>query len=236
MSIMGHIDEHVAASALGALTFDEQRAIDEHCAGCPRCNDLLVETQESAHMLAFIAPARNPPRRCKMSIMRRIEDDQFLRRPTPSRTRIAAWSGWVAAGTILLLMMTWNVQLQRRLEHATMVGTMMVAEPLSRVLLPMDQEHKSVVAKMYMLPSSNYAVLVLENFEPAPAGKVYRVWVANDTIKSPINAFQAADKSEPMVLQPPEPLTSYKWIMVTMEDANETTSPDDNTTILRGDL
>ena len=235
MTIIAHIDEQVAASALGALSPDEQRQVEEHCAICPSCTQLLEETQQTAHMLAWSVPAVKPPSRCKTSIMQRIADDQFLQSPTPKRSRLPAWSGWAFAGAVMLLMMTWNVQLQRRLDYANKVGTMLAAEPQSLVLLPMDQAHKSVVAKMYMLPNSNYAVLVLDNVDPAPDGKVYRVWMANETTKSATNAFEIANKNEPMVIQPPQPLAMYKWIMVTMEDADEVASPDD-TTILRGDL
>lgn len=235
MSTMAHIDDQVAASALGALTADEQQQVEEHCAICPTCDQLLQETQESAHLLALAVPATPPPSRCKSRIMQRIENDLFLRQPTPKRGRMIMWSGWAVAGAILFLMTTWNMQLQQRLTRANMVGSMLVGEPESRILVAQNQANKSMTARMYMLPSSKYALLVLHNFQPAPEGKVYRVWVANDTVKSSLTAFRAVDERQPMVLQPPEPITQYKWIMITMEDADEGASPED-TTILRGDL
>ena len=236
MSTMGHIDDQAAASALGALTPDEQRQVDEHRAICPTCDQLLQKAEESAHLLALAVPATPPPRRCKTVIMQRIENDLFLRQPTPKRGRVPAWSGWAVAGVVMLLMMTWNMQLRQQLSQANMVGSMLVAGPESRTLVAQDQEHKSMTARMYMVPSSNYALLVLHNFEPAPEGKVYRVWVANETEKSSISAFHAVDERQPMVVHPPEPITQYKWIMITIEDADEGASPDAETTILRGDL
>ncbi len=235
MTIMAHIDEQVAASALGALSPDEQRQVEEHCAICPTCNELLEETQQTAQMLAWSAPAIKPPVWCKTGLMQRIDDAQFLQSPTPKRNRLPAWSGWAFAGVVVLFMMTWNIQLQRRLEYANMVGTMFVAEPVSRVLEPMDQAHKYVKAKMYMSPNSSYIVLVMENVQPAPEGKVYRVWMANETTKSPTVSFAIANNQEPMVITPPQPVGMYKWIMITMEDADDMASPDD-TTILRGNL
>lgn len=186
-------------------------------------------------MLAFAAPATTPPGRCKTRLMQRIEDDRFLRQPTPRRARVPMLSGWAVAAAVFIGMMTWNMQLQRRLTTASMVGSMLAAEPVSRVLVPQDQAHQSVVARMYMSPSSTYALLVLENVEPAPAGKVYRVWVANETETRKVMDFHVVQEDQPMVVQPSEPITKYKWIMITMEDDGEATSPND-TTILRGDL
>jgi anti-sigma-K factor RskA len=237
MSTMRHIDDQVAASALGALSPDEQQQVDEHRAICPPCDHLLTEAEESANMLAFLAPATPPPSRCKMRLMERIEDDLFLRRPTPrqARSRVPMWSGWAVAAAVFVGMMMWNMQLQSRLTTASMVGSVLASQPVSRDLVPQDQAHKGVVARMYMSPSSNYALLVLDNVDPAPAGKVYRVWVANETEKSQLMDFHTVADDQPMVLQPSEPLANYKWIMITMEDEAEATSPEE-TTILLGDL
>lgn len=232
---MRHIEDQVEASALGALSIDEQRQVDEHRAICPPCDKLLAEAEDSANMLAFVAPATLPPSRCKARMMQRIEDDQFLRRPTPKRSRVPLWSGWAVAAALLVGMMTWNMQLQRRVTTADMVGSVLADQPVSRELVPQDQAHQGVVARMYMSPSSNYVLLMLDNVEPAPAGKVYRVWVANETEKSQVMDFHVVAEDQPMVLQPPEPLAKYKWIMVTIEDEAEATSPEE-TTILLGDL
>lgn len=68
----GHVDDLVAAYALGALEPDEVAAVDAHVRGCPACEQALGEAQRTAGMLSFLVPMHTPPADSKAALFARV--------------------------------------------------------------------------------------------------------------------------------------------------------------------
>jgi len=72
----GHVDELVAAYALGALEPEESAAVDAHIWGCVTCDHALIDAQSVAGMLSFMAPSRVPPVDSKAALFARVAQAQ----------------------------------------------------------------------------------------------------------------------------------------------------------------
>ena len=68
----GHVDDLVAAYALGALEPDEIASVDAHVRGCAACERALGEAQRTAGMLSFIVPMHAPPPDNKAALFARV--------------------------------------------------------------------------------------------------------------------------------------------------------------------
>ncbi len=71
-----HVDDLVAAYALGALEPDELVVVDSHVRGCAACERALVDAQGVAGMLSFTAPSRVPPVDSKAALFARVAHAQ----------------------------------------------------------------------------------------------------------------------------------------------------------------
>ena len=71
-----HVDDLLAAYALGALDDDERLAVDRHAAFCPECARLLAETRRTAAMLPFVAAPASPSPDVKAALFTRIAQSQ----------------------------------------------------------------------------------------------------------------------------------------------------------------
>jgi hypothetical protein len=71
-----HVDELVAAYALGALETEESAAVNAHVRGCATCERALVDAQSVAGMLSFMAPSRVPPVDSKAALFARVAHAQ----------------------------------------------------------------------------------------------------------------------------------------------------------------
>ena len=234
MSDGSHIEELAAARALRALPPEEEAQVDEHVASCSPCRHVLDEAEDTANLLALTVQPARPPRRCKLRVMERIEREQFLQRPALKRWQTPSWAGWALAGALALALMPWNMYLHRQVANVRLVQAMMVADAQPSPLKPRGAA-KSATGRMYMDPSTNGVVLlVIENLEPAPKGKVYRIWVANEEQQQPMQTFKVAHRVEQVVMRAREPLTKFKWIMITLDSANGSTRPSE--TVLAGDF
>lgn len=67
-----HVDDLVAAYALGALEPEETATVDAHIRGCATCDRALVDAQGVAGMLSFTAPIRVPSVDSKAALFARV--------------------------------------------------------------------------------------------------------------------------------------------------------------------
>jgi anti-sigma factor RsiW len=72
LASLGHVDDLVAAYALGALEADELAAVDAHVRACPACEKALIDAQRTAGMLSFVVPFKTPPADSKAALFARV--------------------------------------------------------------------------------------------------------------------------------------------------------------------
>jgi hypothetical protein len=68
----GHVDDLVAAYALGALEADEIAAVDAHTRVCASCDRALADAQRTVGMLPFVVPLHTPPADAKVALFARV--------------------------------------------------------------------------------------------------------------------------------------------------------------------
>jgi anti-sigma factor RsiW len=69
---LGHVDDLVAAYALGALEPEEVAAVDAHVRVCPQCQRDLLDAQRTTGMLSFVVPLHQPPTDSKAALFARV--------------------------------------------------------------------------------------------------------------------------------------------------------------------
>jgi hypothetical protein len=152
---------------------------------------------------------------------------------------LPVWVSRAMLTTALVGLLVWNVTLQRQIREARMIQNMVVTDHQPTDLKPQglirDTVKYKVVARMFLGPSGDDAVLVIENLPAPPPGKVYQVWIADDKHQLPMHTFQVSHTIEQVLMQTDEPFSQYKWVMITVEDEGGSPSPSKDT-ILLGDL
>ncbi len=243
------VEELIEGYALNALGPEERSLVDQHIHVCPPCQKRVHVAEDTAHMLGFVATPVAPPSYCKRKLLEKIERERFLHTPTRRSRTAGTLSTWIAVAAMALFIVTgmWSMSLQRQLTR--MSGEMtrtrsqiaeledMLADVQAIRPLKGEGTAHSIAANTFMKPGSNKALLVIRNLPPLQSGQSYQVWVARDGLQEPLVTFNPppADDTTQVAIAPPEPMDHYKWIMVTIEDADGAAHPSKDQ-ILFGDL
>ncbi len=198
-----------------------------------RVQALLQEAQEVAGLLAFAVRPARPPGYCKARLMERVEREAFLERPA-ARSRRVDWTPWASVVLLLVALVVWNMQLRHQLQQQRMIAQTMAADKRPSPLRPQGSV-RAAAARMYKAQDATIAVLVVENLPPLPAGKVYQIWVADDRRQQPMEKFQPRQPLDEIMMEASVPLSTFKWVMITVEDSGGSQVPS-KTTVLLGDL
>lgn len=173
-----HVDDLVAAYALGALDDNERFAVDRHASFCPDCARLLAENRRTAAMLPFVAAPASASPDVKAALFTRIAQSQapvsaenadeyaWARPVAPRRTTTLPASGsWVESlGTVEPppVMERRLPRTRRRPGLAAMVG---MSAPVALVfgllavlvvpgMLPSNQKHDDSLAQLLSNPTT----------------------------------------------------------------------------------
>ena len=244
-----HIEELIEGYALDALEPEERGLVDQHTSSCSPCRKQLRVTEETVHMLGFVAAPIAPPVHCKLKVLEKIEREQFLRTPTRRSRAATPFSTWATVAALVLFMATgmWGVSLQRQIgrmssdmararnEIAELEG--MLAEVQEIRSLKGEGQSQYAVANTFMKPGSNKALLVIRDLPPLGAGQTYKVWVAREGMQEGLTTFNPppADDTIQVAIEPSEPMDHYKWIMVTIESTQSADHPSQQQALF-GDL
>ncbi len=244
-----HIEDLAEGYALDALEPGERVRVEEHIAICRLCKQHMQGVHDTAQLLAFAAAPIAPPDRCKLRVMEKVAREQFLSTPTRRQRTGRMLSAWATFATIALIAMgAWTISLQREVaamqdqqvraqgEQATLQAQIAHFASTETVRsLRAEGIATGATAKTYMTPGKNEALLVVRNLPRLEPGKAYQVWVARPGLHQPLSVFTANQSTESVMLRTPEPMDTYRWIMVTIEDAQGAQQPSQET-VLFGDL
>lgn len=163
------LHELTAAYALDALDDDDRRVFEEHLGECDDCRAELASMEDTAGALAYAVEGPAP----SADLRTRIVAAAQAERPTvvalrPHRTRLyVATAAAIAACAALAIGLTLAFQ-----------GGGGPAS--SRLALSVS--------------SSGAAQLASVGFAPAPAGKVYEVWLIQGGVPSPADVFKGGSR------------------------------------------
>jgi len=240
-----HIDELIDLYALGALEPAEQFAVDEHLDECPRCRERLAEAKQVVMLLAWTPDQHDPPPSLRNNVMRRAKQLQRLDgtrdlnwwqrlnsrlwRPMPS---FALQLGGAAALVAALVLGGRTVQLQR---EVTMLRTQLQQQqPVFQVLQAADARLISITTQRdntprgYLLLSKDgrQASLVTSALGPLPRDKTYQLWLIGNAQPESAGVFSVAERGiTTIAVQAPQPLSTYKFVGISVEPAGGSAQP-----------
>ena len=223
---MGHEDFHelTAAYALDALDEQDELAYEEHLRTCPQCREDLAAVQDTAGLLAYGTASEAPPPGLRERILEQARSERTNVIPMRRRWAFpAAASVAAVAATAAIGLGIWASSLRSDLngELEARIGLEQVVSVIS------DPESERVSASVgsgtLVVSPTGAAALILSNLDPAPSGKTYEIWVAEDRTPEPAGLFQTAGERTHVALTRPVPRGAT--VMVTLEPAGGTTKP-----------
>ena len=208
------VDDLLPSYALGAVSPEEAREIEQHLAGC-RKHPQLAEFREIAAMLPSSVPPVTPNDQVKHRLMARVYSDL-----APAPLRGLWWQrAWSLAAAAVLAVLAIGLGIR---DWA--VSSQLASRPVSFGLAPLSAgAHAS--GNLVYLPQENTATLVLRQLPAIPAGRVYEAWLIKGSTAQAAGVFTpAADGSGSLVLKGSP--AGYDTVAVTEEPGHQgSTSP-----------
>jgi anti-sigma-K factor RskA len=203
------IHELTAAYALNALAPDEERAYEEHLRHCARCREELVDLQEAAAALSYLAeaPAPSPDlgdRIVAAAIAERPNVVPLRRRfATPALGAVAAVAAGVAIGLGI-----WASSLSDDLSASEEALALVADQNAQRV--PVSGANGTLV-----VAEDGTAALLFNDLDRAPDGKTYQVWVIDGETPVPAGIFEGGEATSVVPVE--ETVTPGSVVAVTVE-------------------
>lgn len=223
---MGHEDFHelTAAYALDALDEQDELAYEEHLRTCPHCREELASVQDTAGLLAYGAVAQAPPPALRERILEQARSERVNVIPIRRRWALpAAASVAAVAATAAIGLGIWASSLRSDLNGEQEARTSLeqvvsvISDPRS------ERVSASVGSGTLVVSPTGAAALILSNLDPAPSGKTYEIWVAEDRTPKPAGLFQSAGDRTHVAVTLPVPKGAT--VLITLEPAGGRTKP-----------
>ena len=218
------IHELTAAFALDALDPVDERVYEEHLARCASCQEELAGFRDVAAHLAYVPEGPSPPPALRERILEQARSERTNLVPIrrrwafPAAASIAAVAAMAAIGLGI-----WASSLRSDLkaEQEARTGLEQVVSVISD---PRSERAAATVGSGTLVVSpTGAAALVLSDLDPAPRGKTYEIWVAEDRAPEPAGLFQTTgDRTRVAVTRP---VPTGATVLVTLEPAGGRTRP-----------
>lgn len=180
--------ELVALYALDALDPAEEKAFEEHLAGCAECRAELDSLRATAASLAWAVEGPAPPRALGEVIAERARRER-QENVVALRPRRALRAVTAVAAAAALVLGVWAASLHRTLGHERSAHARLVrllAAPDARVVSLAEGAGSLVVGR------DGEAALVFRSLPPAGSGKTYEAWVVEGSTPKPAGTFSGS--------------------------------------------
>lgn len=232
----------LAAYALGEQDAAIRAAVEGHVRNCPACRQVLTETQAAVALLPLGVTEALPAPDLRARVLDAVA---VAAHPAPPARRIWAWRRhapwrrqlfWRRAflGALLIVLLGWNVQLQRALNRQLAVQQRQQAllsellyEPgVERNLLVADAPAPNAQGALIVAPDRRSATLFVQDLPQLPPNRVYQLWLANDDERISGGTFTVNSNGYGVLaVRPPRPLNAYKRCGVTIEPTGGSSGP-----------
>lgn len=190
-------DDLKEAYALGALSEEERREVEEYLETHPELRTEGEDLRSVANLLAFSPREYEPSPKLRRDLMNRISSSPGATPAAgPSTRQSGFWRlfgpGGLAAAVVLTLvatgMFTWNASLQE--ENQALQGELQ-GQQKSYALQSTGaaQEMRGEVVRL----GDERAVLVAEDLQSAPEGETYQAWIMREDVPEPAGLFEPND-------------------------------------------
>jgi anti-sigma factor RsiW len=221
--------ELTAAYALDALDAAEREAYERHLADCERCQEELATMWETTEALAVAATGPEPRTELRERILSAARAEPHVVMPlVPRRSRAVPVLAAAAAlaAVVALAVGLWGAGLSSDLDEARSAlareraTAAVLADPGARTVSLQAGDGRLVVA------SDGRAVVVLDELEPAPAGKTYQLWIVPDgDIARAVSGGLLAGEEATDVALVDGTVGDGDLVAVTVEDAGGVSAP-----------
>lgn len=246
--------DSLALYALSAEALDDAREraeLEAHLRECPECRSELEALRGDAALLGLSAVGPAPPRRARQRLMAAIEQEPRFVPAVPRRMGVLR-SRWFAlapiAATLVLAifsLMMWKQTstLRTRLDSARAAlaeqqQQLQDARAVLDLVHSPDAMHKTLAlvsiktrpepqVKTIYSPRKERLLLVANNMESLPAGKVYELWLlpANGGAPVPAGTFTPDARGNAIMDKPMTGGLAAKDFAITIEDAAGSQTP-----------
>jgi len=228
MSELSHreVDDLLASYALGALSEEERRQVEEHLAGCDRHRDALGQLTRATAQLADLADEGAPSTELRHRIMTAVSTapqvapptgraEAAARPPAPiglfARWRTGSRIAALAAAAVLVLGI------------GAAVGRLTAPSPPPQQLVAYtfngNASAPGAVAHLVYFKNEHRAVMVVTGLQPLSPGQVYELWLFKGT--TPVPAGLGTLTSSTLLAQLYADLSTYQQIAITIEPGEQ---------------
>lgn len=233
--------ENAAPYALDALEPEEARTFEEHLRGCASCRSTIEEMRSVIAMLPFTVDLVEPPPHVKQQLMRQVRSTPVALAAAPNAAAGAAarypaqsrGTPWLAllqralpigvalASVVLVLgLAALLVRQQRELDELRRVQAI-VGSP-GTVVAPVSAGE--VQAKLYMLPDSPTAYLVVDGLPRLPADRDFQIWMLDEGGPVSVGVHHPEGGGR-WLIQAPQPMREYDGVGITQEPRGGSPAP-----------
>ena len=181
---MSDIHRLSGAYAIDALDDIERARFEQHLATCEDCRTEVASLREAAAMLSETTAAAPPPelRSAVLAGISQVRPLPPLVPVAPARSTGRRWFPLLVAAVVLAVLSVgatvWQPWAERDDAQLTASEQVLDAPDAQRVSVDLGEAGRATVVRSVAL---SRAVIVTEDMAPAPSGKVYELWLQDET-------------------------------------------------------
>jgi anti-sigma factor RsiW len=220
------VHDLTAAYALDALDADERATYEAHLPGCERCREELASLLSVTGALAVAAAGPEPPPGLRGRILEAARAER--QNVVPLRPRRGRWAPALGAAAAVAAVVAIGLGIYATSLAGDLDDTrsaLAQAEQARAVLTDPQARRVEMQAGdgQLVVGSGGDAVLVLDGIGPAPAGRVYEVWVIQGDTPQRAGLFPGTDARDVVLVDGVVPAGAV--VAVTVERAGGVDAP-----------
>jgi len=233
-----NLQELLAGYVLGDLDEAELAWLNQHLAVNPKLEEEIKQIQETLALMPYGLSSEVPSQALRSHIL------ASAAKPTP-QSRISLFQSkrlpWIIAAittctTIWLGFNSYQLRYQLSLKETEILQhqelTALLSQPDNRLMALKGIEQLTAASgSLFIVPEQQKAMLVIQNLEPLPGEKVYRLWAVSQGKKTGCISFKPDNKGLVKVELSPQELTNAQSVLITVESQPDTFQPTGNPVI-----
>ena len=245
-----HVSDMLAAYALGALEPHETHIVARHLQSCPLCRAELDDYRTVTELLPYAANPQPVPVRARAALLSRVDaigtanPEQMLVLQPERRARFRrlrrvprmAWAASSLAAVVLIAFSVSSVLMQDRIQQQQqeLDEQRETQNEMSDVMLnqrfetPLSNtsDVPGAEGKMLVNLADNSALLLVKAMPPSRDNLVYVVWLRVQGEYARAGVLEVAEDGRgTLIVQPPDLISHYDMLVITMESNPDTTLP-----------
>lgn len=226
-----HVEDRLAAFALGILEPAEALQVTSHLRTCPKCQVELQEYDDVAQVLPLATPLHEPPAGLKQAVLDRLETanrhspaqapSRWWQRLIPvSSTSIPAWG--LLSLLLIVVLGAVNLALWNRLQGQSAQSL----TTLQTITLQGTSIFPDATGLMVVGGDGRVGSLIVDRLPPSEVGRDYQLWLIRGDERDSGGVFKVdEDGYGVLYMHTEKPLLSYTGFETTNEPEGGSPGP-----------